>query len=170
MERRILTNSKHTNVNEILLPANLPFIFEKYQDIIPEKIVPGEKHVFPTYKKTNSMLSVLFPLKEHPVHGKTGIYAMEKYDDDGYVRRYNYQWKIIIPKMSKQGFHISSWGNEPHNDPDTPPEFQIDSEPHHHHHVPHDWRQRKENWTVWTLEEVFEFVAFYIRTGIEYKP
>lgn len=114
-------------------------------------------------------MDVLFPLKEHPIHGKTGLHAIEKYDDDGYVCRYSYSWKIIVPRQGVQLNHISSWGNDPHNSPGTPPEFIIETEPHHHHHVPGNRRIRKENWDIHTLDEAFTFVKFYIESGEEYK-
>ncbi len=166
-----MTTNVHKNINELLLPANLAEILDKYRDILTNyEVVPGEKHLYPSYRRTKKNLSVLFPLKEHPVHGKTGLYVMEKYDENGYVLSYHYLWKIIIPKMGVQGYHISAWGNEPHNDPKTPSELIVESEPHHHHHVPGDWHRRQANWTVWTLAEAFEFVAYYIRSEQEYKP
>lgn len=90
--------------------------------------------------------------------------------NDGKVTKYSYQWKIIIPKLSKQSHHISAWGNDAHDAEWTRAEYRVESEPHHHHHVPGDWKKRQDNWNVWTLEEAFEFVARYIRSGEEYKP
>ncbi|GAE94932.1 hypothetical protein JCM21714_4132 [Gracilibacillus boraciitolerans JCM 21714] len=120
-------------------------------------------------KRTNNKLSVLFPLKEHPVHGKTGLHATEKYKN-GFVAEYHYQWKIIIPKMGKLYHHISAWENEPHDASWTREKFKIKSESHHHHHVPGDREQRKENWDTLTLDDAFSFVAHYIHSGEEYKP
>ncbi|MFC5558868.1 hypothetical protein ACFPN4_07040 [Ureibacillus thermophilus] len=125
--------------------------------------------IFPKYKRTSNLLSVLFPLKEHPVHGITGLYAMERYNEEGYVWKYSYEWKIIYPKKGKHLKHISAWGNELHEDEKTRKEFIVASTPHHHH-IPGDRKARKENWDVWTLEETFEFVAYYIQSGKEYKP
>jgi hypothetical protein len=169
----MILNSNHADVNEVLLPADVLSIYDQYNDIITSayiKDIRGEKHIYPKIKLTPKVLSALLPLKEHPVHGITGIHVIENYDDNGHVRKYSYQWKVIIPKMGIQSYHISAWGNEPHDDPNTPEEFKVESEPHHHHHVPKDWRKRKRNWSVWTLEEAFEFVAHYIRSGQEYKP
>lgn len=95
--------------------------------------------------------------------------AIERYDNDGMVRKYSYQWKIIMPKMGINSHHISAWGNDPHDATWTSSEYAVESEPHHHHHVPGDWKQRQANWEVWTLEEAFEFVGEYIRSGVEYK-
>jgi hypothetical protein len=33
-----------------------------------------------------------------------------------------------------------------------------------------NWSIRQDNWDIWSLEEVFQFVAPYIRSGQEYKP
>ncbi|GGA91263.1 DUF6516 family protein [Ornithinibacillus halotolerans] len=86
------------------------------------------------------------------------------------MTRYQYKWKIIIPKKGKLFSHISAWGNDPHNDPSTPEELRVNTEPHHHHHVPGDWRQRQDNYDVHTLDAAFQFVERYIESGIEYKP
>ena len=126
--------------------------------------------IYLDYKRTRNLLSVLFPLKEHPVHGKTGLYAMERYDENGYVKKYSYQWKIIHPKHGKHLKHISAWENEPHDAEGTPGVFRVESEPHHHHHVPGDRNLRKENWDVWTLDDAFAFIREYIETGKEYNP
>ncbi|QBK25155.1 hypothetical protein [Ureibacillus thermophilus] len=116
--------------------------------------------------------------KEHPiyylfyfhcVHGITGLYAMERYNEEGCVWKYSYEWKIIYPKKGKHLKHISAWGNELHEDEETRKEFIVAFTPHHHH-IPGYRRARKENWDVWTLEETFEFVAYYIQSGKEYKP
>ncbi|AOH57050.1 hypothetical protein ABE28_022115 [Peribacillus muralis] len=163
--------NKHISIDKLLLPADIPDIMERYRDIITHyDSIPGSDHIYPEYKRTRKLLSVLFPLREHPVHGKTGLHAIERYDDEDHVRKYSYQWKLIIPRMSKKGYHISAWGNDPHDHEDTPLEFIVKSEPHHHHHVPGDWSKRQDNWNVWALEEALEFVAQYIRSGQEYKP
>ena len=115
-------------------------------------------------------LSVLFPLKEHPIHGITGLQATEKYDDNGYVKEYHYQWKVLVPKYGIIYSHISAWENEPHDHPSTPEEYKVNSEPHHHHHVPYDRHQRKDNYDIHSLESAFAFIAKYIESGEEYKP
>ncbi|SET40441.1 hypothetical protein SAMN05216389_110135 [Oceanobacillus limi] len=155
---------------KVLLPADIPDILEKYGDLLcnyPQ--LPTKDSIYGNYKRTNKKLSVLFPLIEHPVHGKTGLHATEKYED-GYVTEYHYQWKIIIPKMGKLFHHISAWENEPHDAPWTPGKYKVKSEPHHHHHVPGNRDQRKENWDILTLDNAFSFVAHYIRSRDEYKP
>src|SRR5699024_9839767 len=96
--------------------------------------IPGKEPVYPEVKKTAKKLSVLFPLKEHPVHGKTGLLATEKYSNEGFVIEYHYQWKLLIPKKGVRLSHISAWENESHNNP----KYQTATEPHHHHHIPGD--------------------------------
>lgn len=113
---------------------------------------------------------MLFPLIEHPIHGKTGLHVTEKYNEFGYVREYHYQWKIIVPKKGKLYSHIAAWENDSHDKDWTPNEYKVATEPHHYHHVPGDRKQRKENYDIWTLDDAFTFVAKYIETGEEYKP
>ncbi|GAE94930.1 hypothetical protein JCM21714_4130 [Gracilibacillus boraciitolerans JCM 21714] len=69
--------------------------------------------------------------------------------------------------MGKLYHNISAWKNEPHDASWTPEKFKIKSEPHHHHHVPGDREQRKENWDILTLEDAFSFVAHNIHSGEE---
>lgn len=159
------------NVDRLLKPADINEILDKYGHLLTTYPYISERDpIYPDYKRTRNLLSVLFPLKEHPVHGKTGLYAMERYDENGYVKKYSYQWKIIHPKHGKHLKHISAWENEPHDAEGTPEMFRIESEPHHHHHVPGDRNLRKENWDVWTLDDAFAFIREYIETGKEYKP
>lgn len=66
--------------------------------------------------------------------------------------------------------HISAWENEPHDSPDTPFEYLVETAPHHHHHIPGKRKHRIANYHIRTLEKAFEFVAEYIRSGEEYKP
>ncbi len=153
-----------------LLPADINNILDKYGHLLQSYTGLIEKDsIYANYKLTSNKLSVLFPLKEHPVHGITGLHATEKYKN-GYVKEYHYQWKIIIPKKGIRFSHISAWENEPHNAPNTPKEDKVDSEPHHHHHVPGDRKCRKDNFDVQTLEAAFAFIAKYIESGEEYIP
>lgn len=154
-----------------LLPADLEEILEKYGHLFKAYQKLGERDsIYSNFKRTTTKLSVLFPLKEHPVHGITGLHATEKYDKDGFVKEYHYQWKIIIPKQGVLLSHISAWENEPHSNPNTPEEFKVNSEPHHHHHVPGNRKERNDNFKIHTLDAAFAFVAKYIENGKEYKP
>lgn len=156
---------------ELLLPADINQILDQYGHLLQAYTnLPDRDSIFANYKITTKKLSVLFPLKEHPVHGITGLHATEKYKDDGSVKEYHYQWKIIIPKQGIKYSHISAWENEPHDAIWTPKEYIVASEPHHHHHVPGDRKQRKENFNIHTLEDAFAFVTEYIESGKEYKP
>lgn len=158
------------HVASFLYPADVDVILDKYSDILASHIEITDKNsIYASYKRTQSKLDVLFPLKEHPIHGITGIHAIEKYNETGYVRRYHYQWKRIVPKQGIAFSHISV-ENEPHEDASTPEEYIVKTEPHHHHHIPGDRKQRKENDDIRTLEAVFVFVAYYIRKQTEYTP
>lgn len=153
-----------------LLSADIDEILDKYGDILQSYVNLREKNsIYASYKQTDKKLDILFPFKEHPIHGITGLHATEKYDENGHVKEYHYQWKRIIPKQGVKYSHISAWENERHNKPDTPEKFIVETDPHHHH-IPGDRSQRKENYHYRTLDAVFNFVAHYIRSGEEYKP
>ncbi|KOP79480.1 hypothetical protein AMS59_06920 [Lysinibacillus sp. FJAT-14745] len=156
---------------ELLLPADILEISKKYSHLLTNYPNLRERDsIFASIKRTSNKLSVLFPLKEHPIHGITGLHATEKYDENGYVKEYHYSWKRIIPKQGVIYNHISAWENEPHDDSNTPEKYKVNSEPHHHHHVPGDRHQRKDNFDIHTLDTAFAFVANYIESGEEYKP
>lgn len=158
---------------EKLLPTNILEVLEKFASFLKHY-----KQIGPTYKKDDvgyveyerksKKLRVLFPLKEHPIHGITGIEISEKYNDEDYVERYIYVWKKILPKAGVSSSHICGWGNDPHNAPNTPDEYKVDTEPHHHHYDPKDRKHRKNNFRVRTVEDVFDFVVPYILSGKEY--
>ncbi|PLR75267.1 hypothetical protein CU633_22065 [Bacillus sp. V3-13] len=103
---------------ELLHPADIEEILEKYGHLLKSyQNLHDRESVFANYRRTTKRLEVLFPLIEHPIHGITGIHAVENYNEAGYVSLYQYHWKIIIPKMGIQSNHISGWGNEPFSDP-----------------------------------------------------
>ena len=150
-----------------LLPADLNDIVEKYKHIFTVySDIPDKHSIYPEVKRTPNKLSVLFPLKEHPIHGKTGLLATEKYDNEGFVTEYHYQWKLLIPKKGVHLSQVTAWENEAHSYP----KYQTASEPHHHHHDPGDRSKRKENWDVRTLDEILGFIEKYIVSKREYMP
>mgnify|MGYP006924659234 CR=1 FL=1 len=159
-----------TEENLILLPADINEILDKYGHLL--KSYPNlhdRESIYANYKRTNKRLEVLFPFIEHPFHGVTGLHAVEIYNEAGYVRLYQYHWKIIIPKIGVQLNHISGWGNEPHNAEWTPTDYKTNTEPHHHHYDPSDRRKRKENYNIRTLDAAFAFVAKYLESGEKYE-
>lgn len=159
-----------TTLPTTLLPANLGSILKKYDKWIEVYTnFTGKNSVHGEFHKSPKRIEIIFPLKEHPHHGVTGLHAIEKYDDAGFVQEYQYMWKVIVPKMGVQLNHISSWGNEAHNSPGTKSEYITDTEPHHHHHVPGDRSKRQSNWNVHTLEQAFEFIIPFLESGEEYK-
>lgn len=144
--------------NALLYPADMYVILDKYGHLLKSYPNLREKEsVFANYRRTIKRLEVLLPLKEHPVHGITGLHVVENYDEAGYIRRYQYNWKIIIPRLGVKLHHISAWGNEPHDAEWTPNEYCIETEPHHHHYDPEDRRKRKENYNVRTLDQAFQY-------------
>ncbi|MHA6261444.1 toxin-antitoxin system TumE family protein [Sporosarcina sp. CAU 1771] len=158
-------------ISPILLPADIDDILENYEYILESyQNLQELNSIYGSFKLTKRKLDVLFPFKEHPLHGITGLHATEKYDGNGHVREYHYQWKRIIPKEGIMFSHISAWENEPHDAPNTPEEYIVVTEPHHHHYIPGERRHRKANYDIRTLEAAFKFVAQYIESGKEYKP
>lgn len=163
--------NSNTADTEFLLPADVDEILDKFGHYLKSYSPLNDREsVFANYKRTMKRLDVLFPLKEHPIHGITGLHAIEIYDEDGYVRQYHYQWKVIIPKMGIQMSHISGWGNDPHDADWTPEEYKVKTEPHHHHYDPNDRRKRRENYDVRSLEQAFNFVIHYINSELPYTP
>lgn len=161
----------NTNTTSSLLyPANIQEILEEFNDLfqVYDKLVDRDS-IYASFRADTKRLEVLFPLREHPIHGITGLRACEKYNDNGYVQRYEYQWKRIIPKSGIQTSHIASWGNDPHDANWTPGMYRVHSEPHHHHYDPMDRKKRRSNWEVRTLRNALLFVKHYIDSGEEYK-
>ncbi|MNQ97902.1 hypothetical protein D3C85_1135700 [compost metagenome] len=154
-----------------LLPADIDDILDNFGHLLCS--YPGlqkEKSVYAEFRRDTKRLEVLFPLKEHPEHGITGLHAVENYNEAGYVKLYQYHWKIIIPKMGVQLNHISGWGNDPHNAEWTPEKYRVKTEPHHHHYDPNDRKKRTDNYDVRTLEAAFKFIAPYFDSGYPYVP
>lgn len=163
--------SRNTDQTSILLPADVEDILDTYSDIMDSyQVIQDRNSIYASYKRTKGKLDVLFPLKEYPIHGVTGIHAIEKYDQSGHITRYHYQWKRMVPKQGIKFSHISAWENEPHTDGCTSVEYVVKTEPHHHHHIPGARKQRQENYNTRPLEAAFAFVAHYIRNQKEYKP
>ncbi|ACT02927.1 DUF6516 family protein [Paenibacillus sp. JDR-2] len=153
------------------LPADIDSILDNFGHLLTTYTNLSDRDsIFGQYKRSTKRLEVLFPLIEHKIHGKTGLHVIEIYDEAGYVKNYSYSWKIIVPKLGVQLNHISSWGNDAHNDPNTPNKFRVESEPHHHHHIPGNRSERTENWDVHTLHDAFHFIQHYLESGKKYKP
>ncbi|MGR6545717.1 toxin-antitoxin system TumE family protein [Paenibacillus tundrae] len=161
---------KYTDNQTNLLPADINEILEEFGFLFENHINFRDKtSIYASYKHDRKSLIVIFPLKMHPCHGITGLRAYERYDECGYVEKYEYRWMRIVPKQGIQSHHITSWGNEPHDDPNTPEKYRVKSEPHHHHYDPNDRKNRCDNWDVRCLRDAFEFIQPYLETGDEYK-
>jgi Family of unknown function (DUF6516) len=143
-------------------------ILEEFGYLLGQYEQHPRQEMYPIYKRTMKRLEVTFPFTQHPHHGITGLHCVETYDDAGYVKRYQYNWKVIIPKAGIIFSHISAWGNDPHDDPATPEEYRVDTEPHHHHYDPNNRKKRRENYDVMTLKDAFLFIQHYLVTGEEY--
>ncbi|MFD0715485.1 DUF6516 family protein [Paenibacillus sp. GCM10027626] len=157
------------NNNPPLYPADIQDILDEFGHLLAtyDKFKDRES-IFSSYIQNVKRLEVVFPLREHPIHGITGLRVYEKYDDAGYVVRYDYQWKQIVPKAGIQFSHITSWGNDPHDSPDTPERYKVETEPHHHHYDPNNRKNRTNNYDVRTLRDAFKFIEPYILEGREY--
>lgn len=151
-----------------LSPADIDEIIEDYGHLFAVYPKLHESvSIYADYRRTPKRLEVLFPRKEHPVHGITGLHAYEKYNDAGLVETYTYSWKRIIPVQGIQLSHICSWGNDPHPPETTPAVICVNTEPHHHHHDPDNRRKRKDSY-IMTLDRAFLYVSHYIETGSTY--
>jgi len=154
---------------ELLLPADIDGILDEFGSYLKSYTRLAEREsIFANYKRSTKKLEVLFPLIEHPIHGITGLHVVENYNDAGFVSKYHYQWKVIVPKMGIQTSHISGWGNDSHHAVTTPEEYKVKTEPHHHHYDPSDRKKRRENYDVRSLQQVFKFVASYLDSGLQY--
>ncbi|WCF11388.1 DUF6516 family protein (plasmid) [Paenibacillus thiaminolyticus] len=163
-----MTNATNTN-DPHLYPADIQEILEEFEHLLQVyDNFRDRESIYSNFIIDVKRLEVVFPLREHPIHGITGLRAYEKYDDAGYVLRYDYQWKRIVPKMGIQLSHITSWGNDPHDAPDTPEEYRVETEPHHHHYDPQNRKNRCENYNIRTLRDAFKFIEPYILEGKEY--
>jgi len=154
-----------------LLPADMDQVIEDFGHLF--QVYPrfnDKNSIYADYRRTPKKLEVLFPLLIHPTHGITGLHARELYDDAGTVREYQYAWKRIIPVGGIKYSHICSWGNDSHPPETTPAELCVNTEPHHHHHVPAPDRRLRKDSYIYTLDRAFMYVAHYIETGETYYP
>jgi len=160
---------KYPDNNTSLLPADINEILEEFEPLLESHTnFKDRESLYGSYRQDMRSLIVIFPLKTHPVHGVTGLRAYEKYNNNGYVEKYEYRWMVIVPKQGVQLHHITSWGNEPHTDPNTQLRFRVSSEPHHHHYDPKNRSNRRDNYDVRTLRDAFQFIRTYIESGVEY--
>lgn len=159
----------HKAGTSLLFPADIPSVLEEFWDLLQVyDQLHDRESIYGSFRNDIGRLEVLFPLKEHPIHGITGLRVYEKYNNAGYVEKYDYQWKLIIPRRGIQLSHISSWGNDRHDAEWTPDEYRVETEPHHHHFDPNNRKNRRENYDIRTLVQAFRFVEHYIRSGEEY--
>lgn len=83
-------NNLNRTLPKQLLPADLDQILEKYGHLFKTyRNLSNSNSIYSNFKLTTTKLSVLFPLKEHPVHGATGLHATEKYDKNRFVKEYH---------------------------------------------------------------------------------
>lgn len=150
--------------------SNFDAILENYAYLIQEYDNCAIEEPRIRLKRKRSSMEVHYPLKEHPIYGITVLYAYEKYDEEGYIVRYMYNWYTMYPKSGKHQKHISSWENGPHDDPHTPDEFRVSSEPHHQHHTPGNRNNRQPSFHVRCLEDVFFEIEHCVIHGSEYLP
>ncbi|WP_353949062.1 DUF6516 family protein [Sporolactobacillus sp. Y61] len=153
----------------LLSPANIYNITQKYSDLFQEYPQYPQCHTL-VFKNSTREIEGWIPLKKHHNYGITGMHFVERYDGQGLVKGYNYEWKCFYPIKGIQLSHIISWGNEPHDAPGTAPSLKTKTEPHHCHYCPNDRRLRRENYTVRSLDMAFTFIAYYIKNDDPYDP
>lgn len=92
-------------------------------------------------------------------YGETKMRVREWFDADDNKIQYRYAWE----KNNTKPGHISAWENEHHNIP-----HGLDTDPHHHHHVPGDRTQLQANYRTRELEIALERVEEYIVHNKQY--
>lgn len=128
-------------------------LLNKYQDII---LLPPDLILTVDPSTGDSSVSLNIAFKAHPQYGLTKLRIREKYNSSGELYFYRYCWEV----NSKPTGNISAWENE-HS-------HGLDSDPHHHHHVPYDRKPVQNNHSVRTLEDALEVIVPYIRSGQNY--
>lgn len=89
-------------------------------------------------------------------YGETKMRIREWFDQEDKKIQYRYSWE----KNTKGSGHISCWENEhPHG---------LETDPHHHHHVPGDRSQKQENFNTRDLEKALSIVEEYILENKQY--
>lgn len=107
----------------------------------------------PTRNITKVMIT--FYLKA-AYYGDTKIRVREWYDSRDTRLNYRYCWE----KNSSRPGHISAWEDEhPH---------RLDTDPHHHHHVPGSRSRVQDNYHTRDLRSVLMVVKEYIDENKEY--
>ncbi|WP_157272952.1 hypothetical protein [Paenibacillus daejeonensis] len=73
------------NATSLLYPADIQEILEEFQDIFQTyDHFSDRESIYANYRSDAKRLEVVFPLKEHPIHGNTGLRAYEKYNEAGF--------------------------------------------------------------------------------------
>lgn len=149
-------------------PSNFDSIYSRFQHLIATYNIKGILYPAIYEKRTLNKIDTVYPLIEHPEYGITAIRATESYCDKGYIKKYHYEWFRMHPRKGANQKHITSWGNDPHDDPNTPAAFQVSTEPHHHHHDPTKRSNRQASDNVRSFEQAFEHIAPYLENGVSY--
>jgi Family of unknown function (DUF6516) len=108
---------------------------------------------------TETVIKITFYLNNISSYGDTKLRVREWYNDSDIKTRYRYAWE---KNRTKPG-HISAWENEHHDVP-----HGLDTDPHHHHHVPGDRTQVQENRNVRDLDAALSSVEEYISNNKPY--
>ncbi|WP_411348914.1 hypothetical protein [Paenibacillus sp. WLX2291] len=153
---------------EHLNPSDFTIAIEQFEHLLHQYSDPAIAYPVPYEKRRPKRIEAYYPLKPHPIYGITALHAVETYNEQGYIKRYNYEWFIMYPRMGISSKHITSWGNDPHDDPDTPPELRVQTEPHHQHHIPFHRAARRDNYTVRNLQDAFVAIEPYLLQGLPY--
>ncbi|MFJ7890558.1 DUF6516 family protein [Lysinibacillus xylanilyticus] len=104
-----------------------------------------------------TVVKITFYLKSS-FYGETQLRVREWFEN-GKKNQYRYSWE----KNNKKTGHISAWENEHHRIP-----HNVQSAPHHHHHIPGDRDKLQETWTIRDLESVLSVVEGFIISGKPY--
>lgn len=130
-------------------------LINQYRSYI--KTPPLLQDLVPDSNKGTTKVKLNLELVNHPIYGVTKFRSRETFDISGKLIRYRYCWE----RNSKPTGHITAWENEhPHN---------LETDPHHHHHVPFDRGKVKENYNVRCFADAIEIIVQHLRTGESYN-
>lgn len=97
-------------------------------------------------------------------YGETKMRIREWFDSNDEKVQYRYSWE---KNRTKPG-HISAWENEIHEVPHHQFPDGMETDPHHHNHVPADRTHVQENRTIHSLDKALSVVEEFILSSQPY--
>lgn len=138
----------------MIFPTHITHLLRTYSSYILSPPLLYDLDIDPGKKTTKMILNLEFI--NHPVYGRTQLRIRETYNSESQLILYRYNWE----RNNKPESSITAWENEHYHN--------VSTDPHHHHHVPFDRKQAKENSDVRCLADALTIIIPYIQTGNEY--